>query len=243
MAIKKETTSNEKKKIIEIKDVYKTYNMGDISFDALRKVNIDINAGEFVIILGPSGSGKSTLLNIVGCLDIPSKGQVLLNGIDVSTLSESHLAKIRGKTIGFIFQQFNLIPTFNALQNVMLPIEFQNVSANEAEKEAHRLLDFIDLKDRKYHLPNEMSGGQQQRVAIARALAGNPEIILADEPTGNLDTKTGDSIIDFLQELNKKGKTIIMVTHDLNKTKYGTKIIHIIDGKINKIENKQSKEI
>jgi len=232
------TKTSNKEKLIDIQEVYKIYKLGENELTVLSNINLVINNGDFVIILGPSGSGKSTLLNIVGCLDNPSKGVVYLKGNDITRLSESSLARLRGRTIGFIFQEYNLIPSLNALQNVMLPLEFQNISKTEAKEEAERVLSLLDLKDRLHHLPNELSGGQQQRIAIARALSGNPEIILADEPTGNLDSKNGAFIMDFLKDLNKKGKTIIMVTHDLNLVKYGSKIIHIIDGKINKIEEK-----
>lgn len=225
-----------KKPIIEIKDVNKIYKMGEIEFYALKDINLTIYPGEFVVITGPSGSGKSTLMNIVGCLDIPSNGEVYLHDSDITKMSESNLARLRGKTIGFIFQQFNLMPSLTAYENITLPLEFQKYDVSEIEKEANRVLSLVNLKDRAHHLPKELSGGQQQRVAIARALSGNPEIILADEPTGNLDSKTGIFIMDFLKELHKKGKTIILVTHDLNVAKYGEKIVHIIDGKINKIE-------
>jgi putative ABC transport system ATP-binding protein len=226
-------------KLIDIKEVYKIYKLGDNELIVLSNINLTINTGDFVIILGPSGSGKSTLLNIVGCLDNPSKGTVYLKGNDITKLSESSLARLRGRTIGFIFQEYNLIPSLNALKNVMLPLEFQNISKSEAKIEAERVLCLVDLKDRLYHLPRELSGGQQQRIAIARALSGSPEIILADEPTGNLDSKNGAFIMGFLKDLNKKGKTIIMVTHDLNLVKYGSKIIHRIDGKIDKREEKE----
>ncbi|HRS42863.1 MAG TPA: ABC transporter ATP-binding protein [Candidatus Diapherotrites archaeon] len=227
------------KKIIEIQNVTKTYNMGDIKLNALENISLTVSRGEFLIINGPSGSGKSTLMNIVGCLDLPSYGKVYLDNKDITKMSESNLAKLRGKTIGFIFQQFNLMPTLTALENVILPLEFQNVNPTKARKEALDKLKIVDLEDRINHLPKELSGGQQQRVAIARALCGNPEIFLADEPTGNLDSKTGIFIMDFLKELHEKGKTIIVVTHDLNISKYGDKIIHLIDGKINKIEEKR----
>lgn len=225
-----------KKPIIEIKDVNKIYKMGEIEFYALKDINLTINSGDFLVITGPSGSGKSTLMNIVGCLDIPSNGEVYLHDSDITKMSESNLARLRGKTIGFIFQQFNLMPSLTAYENITLPLEFQKYDVSEIEKEANRVLSLVNLTDRAHHLPKELSGGQQQRVAIARALSGNPEIILADEPTGNLDSKTGIFIMDFLKELHKKGKTIILVTHDLNVAKYGEKIVHIIDGKINKIE-------
>jgi putative ABC transport system ATP-binding protein len=231
-----------KEKIIEIINVTKAYKMGKIELQVLKDINLTINKGEFVIILGPSGSGKSTLMNIVGCLDIPTSGKVYLSGTDISKLSENKLAKLRGKTIGFIFQQFNLIPSLSAQKNVMLPLEFLNVNTTKAKIDTNNILTKMDLANRTHHLPTELSGGQQQRVAISRALITNPEIILADEPTGNLDSKTGIYILDFLKDLNKLGKTIILVTHDQNIIKYGTKIIHIIDGKINQIEEKKVKK-
>mgnify|MGYP001228373199 CR=1 FL=1 len=224
------------KPIIEIKNVSKLYKMGDIEFYALKNINLTINSGDFIVITGPSGSGKSTFMNIVGCLDLPTTGEVYLHGNDITKISESALAKLRGKTIGFIFQQFNLMPSLTAYENITLPLEFQKYNVSEIQKEANRVLTLVNLTDRAHHLPKELSGGQQQRVAIARALSGDPEIILADEPTGNLDSKTGLFIMDFLKELHKKGKTIILVTHDINVARYGEKIIHIIDGKINKIE-------
>lgn len=225
-------------KIIEIQNVTKTYKMGDTKLNALENVSINVNRGEFLIINGPSGSGKSTLMNIVGCLDLPTNGSVYLDGKDITKMRESSLAKLRGKTIGFIFQQFNLMPTLNALENVMLPLEFQNIDPSLARKEASNKLILVGLEDRIKHLPKELSGGQQQRVAIARALCGNPEIVLADEPTGNLDSKTGLFIMDFLKDLHNNGKTIIVVTHDPNISKYGNRIIHLMDGKIKKIEER-----
>ncbi|MFA5745425.1 MAG: ABC transporter ATP-binding protein [archaeon] len=226
-------------KLIEIKNVTKTYKMGDTELNALTNINFDVYRGDFIIINGPSGSGKSTLMNIVGCLDLPTTGEVYLGGQNITKIRESELAKLRGKTIGFIFQQFNLMPTLTALENVILPLEFQNIDPTKARMEALDKLKIVNLEDRLHHLPKELSGGQQQRVAIARALCGDPEIILADEPTGNLDSKTGMFVMNFLKELHKKGKTIIVVTHDLNISKYGDKIIHIIDGRINKIEQKK----
>jgi len=203
------------KPIIEIKDVWKTYKMGTNQVHALRGINLDVHEGEFVAIQGPSGSGKSTAMNVVGCLDIPSSGKVLLAGKDISKMSESNLAQIRGKKIGFIFQRFNLIDTLSALENVMLPLTFQGVPEHERKNRAIKLLTQFGLGDRMHHKPNELSGGQQQRVAIARALAVDPPVILADEPTGNLDSKTGKEVMQFLRELNdKQGKTIILVTHD-----------------------------
>src|SRR3989344_4686633 len=182
------------KTIIKLKDVWKTYVMGKVSLDVLRGINLDIYRGEFVAILGPSGSGKSTLMNQVGLLDVPSKGKITIDEVDISTLKESDLAQLRGKKIGFVFQQFNLIPALTALENVILPTIFQNLNPEERDRRAKDLLALVGLADRMTHRPNELSGGQQQRVAIARALVNNPEIILADEPTGNLDTKSGEQV-------------------------------------------------
>lgn len=221
--------------VIELKDVWKTYYMGKVEVHALRGASFVIKKGEFVAITGPSGSGKSTMMHIVGCLDKPSKGAVFLSGKNISFLSESHLAEIRGQKIGFIFQQFNLIPTLTALENVMLPMEFQDSFDCNPKKRAKNLLEFVGLKDRIYHKPTELSGGQAQRVAIARSLANDPEVILADEPTGNLDSKTGEYIMNFLHKLNKEeGKTIVIVTHDINLIKYAKRIIKLRDGKIEK---------
>ncbi|UGV41549.1 ABC transporter ATP-binding protein [Methanococcoides orientis] len=226
--------------LIDLKDVWKIYQMGEIEFAALKGVDLQIKKGEFVVILGPSGSGKSTLMNQIGCLDTPTKGTVSLSGKDISSLDESELAQIRGRSIGFIFQQFNLIPTLNSLENVMLPLEFQEVNANVADKRARELLKIVGLEDKMQHLPSQLSGGQRQRVAIARSLSVNPEILLADEPTGALDSKTGDYILEFLNELHEdKNKTIIIVTHDNELVKYAEKIIYIRDGMIEKIETKE----
>lgn len=225
------------KTIIELKKVTKKYQMGETTVDALKSISLEIKQGEFVAITGPSGSGKSTLMNIVGCLDIPTSGTVLLDSKDITKMSESQLAQTRGKKIGFIFQQFNLIPTLNALQNVMLPLEFQDVDSSTAGKRAKELLKLVGLADRMEHLPSQLSGGQLQRVAIARALSLEPEILLADEPTGNLDTKTGQFIMQTLKDINKrKGKTIILVTHDLHLAKMAEKIIMIKDGEVERIE-------
>jgi len=221
--------------IIQLEDVWKIYKMGEVEVQALRGVNLTIRKGEFVAIMGPSGSGKSTAVNMVGCLDIPSKGRIFLEHHDISHLTESDLAKIRGKKIGFIFQQFNLINTLTALENVMLPMIFQNTSKEDRLKRATMLLELVELGERMYHRPTELSGGQQQRVAIARALANDPEVILADEPTGNLDTKTGGTVMDFLKKLNReKKKTIVMVTHDPNVAKNADRIEHLKDGLIEK---------
>lgn len=223
-----------KKKIpvIEVRNVEKIYKMGDVEVPALDGVDIVINRGEFVAIMGPSGSGKSTAMNMVGCLDVPTKGKVFLDGHDISQLGESELAQIRGKKIGFIFQTFNLINSISAIENVELPMIFQGVSKDERMEIAKKLLCLVDLGDRMEHKPTEMSGGQQQRVAVARALANDPEVILADEPTGNLDSKTGKEIIELIGKLNKEGKTIIMVTHDEDIAKHAQRIVRLKDGKV-----------
>jgi putative ABC transport system ATP-binding protein len=221
------------KPIIELKDVWKIYQMGDVQVTALNELNLVVKKGEFLSIMGPSGSGKSTAMNMIGCLDIPTKGSIFLDGKDISKLRESDLAQIRGRKIGFIFQQFNLISTLTALENIMLPMIFQNVPRDERMEKARKLLQMVDLGDRMDHKPNELSGGQQQRVAIARALSNNPEVILADEPTGNLDSKTGSTVMDFLRKLHEQeGKTIIMVTHDEDVAKNADRIEYLKDGKI-----------
>ncbi|MBT3721605.1 ABC transporter ATP-binding protein [archaeon] len=222
-----------KKPIIKLKDVWKTYEMGDIKVHALRGLDLDVYEGDFLAIQGPSGSGKSTAMNLIGCLDIPSKGSVYLSGQDISKLEESDLAQIRGKKIGFIFQQFNLINTLSALENVMLPMMFQDVPEAIRRARAEKLLKMVDLGERMHHKPKELSGGQQQRVAIARSLSVDPDVILGDEPTGNLDSKTGITVMDFLKKLNKEeGKTIIMVTHDDVLAKQAQKITYLKDGKV-----------
>jgi len=228
--------------IIKIEDVWKSYNMGKAGkLTVLKKITLRIDKGEFVAIAGPSGSGKSTMMNIVGALDIPSQGAVYLKDENIAAMSESSLAVLRGKTIGFVFQQFNLIPTLSALQNVLLPMEFVEEVPSIAKKRAKHLLEILGLGDRIYHKPTELSGGQQQRVAIARALANDPEVILADEPTGNLDSKTGKFVMDFLGNLNRKeGKTVILITHDLHLIKYAKRVIYLKDGIIIK-ESKNGK--
>ncbi len=219
--------------VIELKNVWKTYTMGEVEVHALRGLNLKIKKGEFVAIQGPSGSGKSTAMNLIGCLDIPSKGKVLLEGKDISTFNESDLAQTRGQKIGFIFQKFNLIGTLSAAENVMLPMIFQGIPEKERYSRAKKLLTQVELGERIHHKPNEMSGGQQQRVAIARSLALNPDVILADEPTGNLDSKMGRSVMDFLKKLHKEeNKTIIMVTHDDNLVKHAERTEVLKDGKI-----------
>jgi len=216
--------------IIELKEVKKIYRMGEIDVSALKGVSLEIKRGEFITIMGPSGSGKSTLMNMVGCLDVPTHGKIYLDGKDISKMTESGLAQIRGKKIGFVFQKFNLLQTLTALENVTIPMMFQNVDENVRKKRALELLEMVGLLDRANHKPSELSGGQQQRVAIARSLANDPDVILADEPTGNLDTKTGKDIMDMLKRLHKNGKTIIMVTHDSNVAKEAKRIVLIKDG-------------
>ena len=229
----------DKEKIIQLKNVSRYYEMGESIVKALDCVDIDIEKGDFVAIMGPSGSGKSTSMNLTGSLDYSTKGDILLGGENIESFDESELAQLRGKKIGFIFQQFNLIPNLTAKENVMLPMLFQNAEQEERAKKAEELLKMVDLGDRMEHYPNQLSGGQQQRVAIARALANDPEVILADEPTGNLDTKTGDKVLEFLTELNKKGRTIIMVTHDPDLAKqYARTIYSIRDGKVEYVERK-----
>ena len=224
--------------VIKLVDVWKIYQMGNVKVNALQGINLEIKKGEFVAIMGPSGSGKSTAVNMVGCLDIPTKGSIYLEGKNISHMSESELAQIRGKKIGFIFQQFNLINTLSAAENVMLPMTFQEVDRDIRIDRAKNLLDLVELEDRMHHKPTELSGGQQQRVAIARAMANDPEVILADEPTGNLDSKTGRLVIDFLIKMNKeKKKTIIMVTHDAQLANYAQRTEYLKDGQIQKTKN------
>jgi len=236
-------TRDEGEPLIKLTDVWKIYQMGEVEFAALKGIDLEIYEGEFLVVLGPSGSGKSTLMNLLGCLDIPSEGTVYLNSNDISELDESELARIRGQMIGFIFQSFNLIPTLSTEENVLLPLEFQEEDAQLARKKAAYLLDIVGLSNKKKNLPSQLSGGQRQRVAIARSLAVNPPIILADEPTGNLDSKTGDYILEFLDGLHEKeGKTIIIVTHDLDLVKYATRVVYIRDGEIEKIEKRKKNE-
>ena len=226
--------------LIQMEDVWKRYIVGKAnSLVVLKEVGLTIRKGEFVAITGPSGSGKSTMMNLVGALDVPSHGSVYLQGQNIATMNESSLSVLRGKTIGFIFQQFNLISTLSALQNVMLPMELINTPEKEAKERAVMLLEKLGLGDRMHHKPTELSGGQQQRVAIARALANNPDIILADEPTGNLDSKTGKFVMEFLSDLHKtEGKTIILITHAPELLTYVTRIIQMKDGRIEP-DNKQ----
>ncbi len=225
--------------IIKLKEVHRYYEMGDNIVKALNGMDIEINKGEFIAIMGQSGSGKSTAMNLVGSLDVPTKGSIRLDKNNISHMAESELAQLRGKKVGFIFQSFNLIPNLTAKENIMLPMIFQGLDLDGRESKAENLLKLIDLEDRADHYPNQLSGGQQQRVAIARALANDPEVILADEPTGNLDTQTGQKVMHFLQDLNKKGKTIIIVTHDPNLAQtYAEKIYWLKDGRVEKVTKK-----
>ncbi len=222
--------------LIELKDVAKYYEMGESLVRAIDGISIHIEKGDFVAIMGPSGSGKSTAMNLVGSLDLATHGDIYLDGKNIEHLDESQLAQIRGKKIGFIFQSFNLIPNLTAKENVMLPMLFQDIPKEERESRAEELLALVDLSDRMDHYPNQLSGGQQQRVAIARALANDPEVILADEPTGNLDTKTGELVLAFLERFNKNGKTVIMVTHDPRLAQDHAKTIYWLkDGRIEKV--------
>jgi len=218
--------------VIELKGVTKYYRLGDSVVKAVDGIDVKINRGDFVAIVGPSGSGKSTAMNMVGALDIATKGDIFLDGVNIEHLPESVLAQIRGKKIGFIFQTFNLVPTLTALENVMLPMMFQRVPLKERQARATQLLEEIGMGPRLNHLPRELSGGERQRVAIARALANDPEVILADEPTGNLDSKRGEEVVEMLKKLSREGKTIIMVTHDMEKARYADKVYRLKDGKI-----------
>lgn len=223
---------NKNKIVIEVRKLWKIYWMGDNKLEVLKDIDFKVHKGEFLAIVGKSGSGKTTLVNQIGCLDYPTKGGVMLAGKDVSTLSESNLATIRGKRIGYVFQKFNLIKTLSAQENVALPMIFQGYLRDERMFRAKDLLETFDMGDRLLNKPSELSGGQQQRVAIARALSNEPDIILADEPTGNLDSKTGIIVMNYLRKLHDEGKTIILVTHDDKLSKYATRIITLVDGKI-----------
>ena len=228
-----------RKELIRLSNVSKFYKMGNSIVKALNDLNFKVYEGEFVAIMGPSGSGKSTAMNLVGSLDVPTHGIIYLDGNNTSTLNESELAQIRGKKIGFIFQSFNLIPNLTAKENVMLPMMFQGEDIDVRSDKATELLKLVELGDRMNHYPNELSGGQMQRVAVARSLANDPDVILADEPTGNLDSKTGGIIMDFLEKLNKEGKTVIMVTHDSDLAKkYADVVYWLLDGKLDKVTKK-----
>ena len=220
--------------LIETRDLWKTYVMGSEEIHALRGVSLEITRGEYVAIMGPSGSGKSTLMNLIGCLDTPSRGSYLLNDKQVSTMNDNELARIRNEEIGFVFQTFNLLPRATALQNVELPLVYAGVAAGERRDRARAALEKVELAQRMSHRPNELSGGQRQRVAIARALVNNPSILLADEPTGNLDSKTGNEIMALFARLHGTGNTIVLVTHEPDIAAFARRTIHLRDGQIEK---------
>ncbi|MDP4009423.1 MAG: ABC transporter ATP-binding protein [Candidatus Shapirobacteria bacterium] len=227
------SNKNNSEIILELKDVVKSYNSGGTVFTAIKGANLQIKKGEFVSITGPSGSGKSTLMHIIGLLDNPTSGQVLLEGKDISKLQEHQLANLRNKTLGFVFQQFNLLPKTSALENVTLPLIYSDIPSSKRNDLGIEMLTKVNLLDKLKNTPAQLSGGQQQRVAIARALINNPKIILADEPTGNLDSKSGDEIMEFFHHLNKdEGRTIVFVTHDPDLAKQATRMIVIKDGRI-----------
>jgi putative ABC transport system ATP-binding protein len=219
-------------KVIEIQDIVKNYQIGTVIVRALRSVSVDIKRNEYVAIMGPSGSGKSTLMNLLGCLDTPTSGKYILNGTDVSKMADDYLAEIRNKEIGFVFQTFNLLPRYTALENVTLPLIYAGIPKVEREAQAVETLRQVGLADRMTHKPNELSGGQRQRVAIARALVNNPSIILADEPTGNLDSKTSIDIMGLLDTIHKNGNTVIVVTHEEDIARHAERIVRLFDGEI-----------
>jgi len=219
-------------KVIEIQNIVKNYQVGSVIVRALRSVSLNIGRNEYVAIMGPSGSGKSTLMNLLGCLDTPTSGTYILNGTDVSKMEDDYLAEIRNKEIGFVFQTFNLLPRYTALENVTLPLIYAGVTKTDREQLAVETLEQVGLHDRMEHKPNELSGGQRQRVAIARALVNKPSIILADEPTGNLDSKTSIDIMNLLDDIHKKGNTVIVVTHEEDIAKHAARIIRLFDGEI-----------
>ena len=218
--------------IIQLKNIVRNYHVGTETVRALRGIDLTIKRNEFVALMGPSGSGKSTLMNILGCLDTPTSGQYFLNGKDVSKLDDNHLAEIRNKEIGFVFQTFNLLPRSTALENVILPQIYAGISKIQRIERANQVMSSVGLSDRTHHKPNELSGGQRQRVAIARALVNNPSLILADEPTGNLDSKTTIEIMNLIRDIHRAGNTIIVVTHEENIGRHARRIIRLIDGQI-----------
>jgi putative ABC transport system ATP-binding protein len=220
--------------LIETRDLWKTYVMGEEEIHALRGVSLGIERGEYVAIMGPSGSGKSTLMNLIGCLDTPSKGSYLLNGKEVAAMNDDELARIRNEEIGFVFQTFNLLPRATALHNVELPLIYAGMPAKDRQDRAKQALEKVELTPRANHRPNELSGGQRQRVAIARALVNNPSILLADEPTGNLDSKTGNEIMALFDRLHQGGNTIVLVTHEADIAAYAHRVISIRDGQVEK---------
>jgi putative ABC transport system ATP-binding protein len=218
--------------LIEVKDLKKTYKLGDIEVPALRGVNLSVGKNEYLSIMGPSGSGKSTLMNIIGCLDVPTDGRYILNDNDVSKMTDDQLAEIRNKQIGFVFQTFNLLARADALHNVELPLIYSGTSRTNRRALAREALEKVGLADRIHHKPNELSGGQRQRVAIARALVNNPAIILADEPTGNLDSNTGEEIMEIFRKLHEAGNTIVLITHEEYIAKHSHRVIRLLDGLI-----------
>lgn len=218
--------------LIDLKDIYKIYQMGSAQINAIDGLDCQIEKGEYVALMGPSGSGKSTLMNIIGCLDTPSEGVYSLNGTNVSDMSDDDLASIRNVEIGFVFQSFNLLPRTSAIENVSLPLVYAGISKNERIERAQKALEKVGLGDRADHKPNELSGGQRQRVAIARALINNPSIVLADEPTGNLDSKSSLEIMNFFSQIHQDGNTVVMVTHEEDIAKYAKRTIRMIDGKL-----------
>lgn len=218
--------------LIDLKDIYKIYQMGSAQINALDGLDCQIEKGEYVALMGPSGSGKSTLMNIIGCLDTPSEGVYSLNGTNVSDMSDDDLASIRNVEIGFVFQSFNLLPRTSAIENVSLPLVYAGISKNERMERAQKALEKVGLGDRADHKPNELSGGQRQRVAIARALINNPSIVLADEPTGNLDSKSSLEIMNLFSQIHQDGNTVVMVTHEEDIAKYAKRTIRMIDGKL-----------
>jgi putative ABC transport system ATP-binding protein len=227
---------------IVLADVKKTYQMGDQTVHALAGVDLSIAAGEFTAIMGPSGSGKSTMMNILGCLDRPTEGSYILDGQEVATLGDDELAITRNKKIGFVFQSFNLLPRMDALENVALPLVYAGVAKAERTGRAAKALAMVGLEERMHHLPNELSGGQRQRVAIARALVNDPTIIMADEPTGNLDTKSGDEVMGIFQSLNDLGRTVILVTHEPDIAAHARRVVHVRDGRIVRDDRKERAE-
>ena len=221
--------------MIELKNISKSFTLGDQEVKALDNINFSVQKGEFVAIIGPSGSGKSTMMNILGLLDVADSGEYLLDELSIREANDSTLADIRNKKIGFIFQSFNLLPKMNALENVQVPLMYRGINKKESQKRAYEYLEKVGLKGREKHMPSQLSGGQQQRVAIARALIGEPEIILADEPTGALDSKTGHEVMDLLEELNREGQTIILITHDINIAGRAKRIVKMMDGKLEEV--------
>ena len=218
--------------VMELQDVWKIYRMGEFDVPALQGIDLAIEASEFVAITGPSGCGKSTMLNMIGCMDVPTRGKVLLEDRNISEFSGNELARIRGKKIGFVFQTFNLYPTLTTIANIQLPMRIHEFPESDIEEASKKLLAIVGLTERGSHFPSQLSGGQQQRIAIARALATGPSILLADEPTGNLDTKAGSEIMDVFKRLNSEGLTIVMITHDMKIAEYAGRVVKMLDGRI-----------